>query len=177
MSARSCVLTIAGSDSSGGAGIQADIKTITCTHAYAASVVTAITAQNTLGVTAIPCVDADLVEKQIVAVFAQQLQQSYGCAVLVKGGHLSGVVCEDVLVREQGSGTFSSKRIASANTHGTGCTLSAAIASYLAQNYALDEAVGAAKHYLTAAIKCSMDWHIGHGHGPVDHFGGVSDVF
>lgn len=263
MSTRPCVLTIAGSDSSGGAGVQADIKTITCTGSYAASVITAITAQNTVDIIAIQTVKLELVKQQFIAVFedltvsaikigmlysdelimliaellhkyeakhivldpvmyaksgqslinataitalqeclfplaelitpnipeaeqltntsiidqtgmieaARLLQQLYSCSVLIKAGHFNGTDCEDVLLHNGKSTIFKAKRIQSINTHGTGCTLSSAISSYLAQGYTLSNAIKAAKDYLTSAIKRAVNWNMGRGYGPVDHFG------
>jgi hydroxymethylpyrimidine/phosphomethylpyrimidine kinase len=264
MTTRPCVLTIAGSDSSGGAGIQADIKTITCTGSYAASVITAITAQNTVDVIAIQVVEPELVKQQIMAVFedltisaikigmlfsdeliklvaellqyyeakhivldpvmyaksgqslinssaitaleeylfplaelitpnipeaelltnisitdptsmieaARLLQQQYNCSALIKAGHLNSINCEDILLHDGEIILFKAKRIQSINTHGTGCTLSSAISSYLAQGYTLSDAIKAAKDYLTCAIKRATNWNMGKGHGPVDHFEG-----
>ena len=258
------VLTIAGSDSSGGAGIQADIKTISATGCYAASVITALTAQNTLGVQAIYAVSAEFVaqqiqsvlddveikaikigmlhSKEIVLAVAEALKKyavkhvvvdpvmlsKNGCVlldekiidvlrqqlfplatlitpnlpeaekmlginiinpeqqeqaaitlgqqlqvnVLIKGGHLAGKKSADVVYLHRSTTTkwFYANRIDSENTHGTGCSLSSAIASYLAQDYALDGAIKHAKDYLTGAIHGSKEWQLGRGHGPVDHF-------
>ncbi|HBI22514.1 MAG TPA: bifunctional hydroxymethylpyrimidine kinase/phosphomethylpyrimidine kinase [Legionella sp.] len=259
-----CVVTIAGTDPSGGAGIQADIKTISATGSYAASIITALVAQNTCGVQAILDVSPAFIQQQIDSVFSdldvqavkigmlhnehvidvvaaamQTLKPTHivfdpvmvaknGCAlidpntidflkqrllplvtvvtpnipeaetlmgesittfaemehaaitlgeryqvdVLMKGGHLSGEHSSDVLYsRKNGhSDWFQAERIDTLNTHGTGCTLSSAIASYLAQHYTLYNAVSAAKHYLTQAIRSGSHFKIGHGHGPVDHF-------
>lgn len=255
------MLSIAGSDSSGGAGIQADIKTMMVCGVFAMTAVTALTAQNTMGVTAVAPVTPELLAAQIDAVFedipplavkigmlpnrtlidvvaerlqahhadnvvvdtvmiassgarlidrdataamasrlfpiatlitpnlpeaavllgeddgyvhghramqraAATLEQRYGCSVLVKGGH-SGTDADDVLVC-QGVGTwFAGAHIATANTHGTGCTLSSAIASFLARKEALPDAVADAKAYLTGALLAGLD--LGHGSGPMDH--------
>jgi len=258
------VLTIAGSDSSGGAGIQADIKSISATGCYAASVITALTAQNTLGVQAISEVTPEFVEQQlesvlsdlaivavkigmlhnakIITVVASALQKfkprfvvldpvmlsknncelldvktlpvliekifplvtlitpnlmeaelllnikiktsleqesaaikmgnQFRVNVLIKGGHLSGEQSSDVLYLYENSQCywFNSKRIDSRNTHGTGCSLSSAIASYLAREYSLIEAVELAKKYVTQAIIAGATLKVGSGYGPLDHF-------
>ena len=91
-------------------------------------------------------------------------------AVLVKGGHAEGAESVDVLVTRDGARRFASPRIATRNTHGTGCTLSSAIAAGLARGLALEDAVAAAKAYVAAAIAASDRLEIGHGHGPVHHF-------
>lgn len=257
-------LTIAGSDSSGGAGIQADLKTFAAHQVYGASVIVALTAQNTQAVRAIHPVPADFVAAQIDAVFedldvaavkigmlataelietvadglerhgarnivldpvmiaasgGRLLQEdaiealkrrllplatlvtpnlpeaaallgtamaqteeaaaeqgsaiaALGAAnVLVKGGHASGADSVDVLVSQGGQRQrFVAPRIETLNTHGTGCTLSSAIASGLAHGIALDEAVSLAKRYISAAITASDAVRVGHGHGPVHHF-------
>lgn len=259
-----CVVTIAGTDPSGGAGIQADIKTISATGSYAASIITALVAQNTSGVQAIQDVTPAFIQQQMDSVFsdldvhavkigmlhkaevievvalamqsckpkhivfdpvmvakngcalidpntidflkqrllphvtvitpnipeaeillghaistpkemeyaAKVLGQQYRIDVLLKGGHLSGEQSSDVLYshRDDQHDWFHAVRIHTKNTHGTGCTLSSAIASYLAQQYTLKHAVTAAKHYLTQAIQSGSRFTIGHGHGPVDHF-------
>lgn len=259
-----CVATIAGSDSSGGAGIQADIKAISATGCYAASVITALTAQNTRGVQSIQAIAADFVEQQIKSIFddltisavkigmlhneevidvvaaymqhykppfivldpvmvsknncellpfstihflkeklfplvnlitpnvfeaeklldtritnsieqamaAKKLSEQYQVDTLVKGGHISCEQSSDVLYlyKEACSHWFHAARIHSKNTHGTGCTLSSAIASYLAQDYPLLIAVDNAKHYLTKAIISASTRKLGSGAGPVDHF-------
>lgn len=277
------VLTIAGSDSSGGAGIQADIKTMSALGCYAASAITSITVQNTLGVTAVQAIHPDIVAGQIRAVMddihplaikigmvndadticaiADTLSQyevdrlvvdpvmvstsgsrlmqedaldvfcrlllpmatlltpnvpeaevlagmkitscddmdiaagrilKKGCeAVLIKGGHLAGrktdrfyrVVDENRFV--EGSSAvdgfrivdgglmmyeFACDNVPTRNTHGTGCTLSAAIASYLAFDCPAGDAIALAKDYLTDALKAGADVEIGSGHGPVNHF-------
>ena len=258
------VLTIAGSDSGGGAGIQADIKTISATGGYACSVITAITAQNTLGVSAIFPIPLEHVEKQLDAVFSDlhvvavkigmladsdiinvvaakirqfrpkfvvldpvmvatsgdlllkqaaidtlksallpladlitpnlpegaalidaeipsdenamnlmldKLRQLDVNAVLLKGGHLEQAeTSNDLLVFADRVTHFNAKRIDTNNTHGTGCTLSAAIASYLAQGHDMLQAVKLAKQYTSLAIAHADELQIGHGHGPVNHF-------
>ena len=225
------VLSIAGSDSSGGAGIQADIKTIAAHRLYAETAITAITAQNTLGVTAVQNISPDIVAAQIDAVFddirpsavkigmvssaeiieviadrlsawnatnvvvdpvmvatsgarliaedaAEALTRRFGCASLVKGGHLANeandVLAEPAPLDDEGNHLgdplttwFRHKRIETDNTHGTGCTLSSAIACALAQGMDLADAVNAGKAYLTGALAAGFD--MGKGSGPVNH--------
>jgi hydroxymethylpyrimidine/phosphomethylpyrimidine kinase len=256
-------VTIAGSDSGGGAGIQADLKTFSALGVYGASVITALTAQNTLGVTAIHDVPADFVAAQIDAVFsdldvgavkigmvsqrgvietiaaglerwqqtkvvldpvmiatsgdkllapdaidvlrrvlfplavvvtpnlpeaaalldapiagtedemraqAERLLELGPRAVLIKGGHGGGAESVDLLVEPAACTRLAANRVATANTHGTGCTLSSAIAAGLAKGLALGEAARAAKAYVTAALTASERLEIGSGHGPVHHF-------
>ncbi|MBR3645182.1 MAG: bifunctional hydroxymethylpyrimidine kinase/phosphomethylpyrimidine kinase [Lachnospiraceae bacterium] len=251
-------LTIAGSDSSGGAGIQADIKTMTVHHVYAMSAITALTAQNTIGVTDILEVSPSFLEKQLDAVFtdifpdavktgmvasaelikmiasklkqykarnivvdpvmiatsgahlisddaietlkkellpladlitpnipeaeclcaikiesesdmekaAEQINNKYGCAVLLKGGHnLSDA--NDYLYSADTQKWYYGKRIDNNNTHGTGCTLSSAIASNLAKGYSLDVSIEKAKEYISGALEAKLD--LGKGSGPMDH--------
>lgn len=259
-----CVVTIAGTDPSGGAGIQADIKAISATGAYAASIITALVAQNTQGVQAIQDVPADFVRLQMNAVFSDlniqavkigmlhdariieivaselmtlkpehvvfdpvmvakdgsvlldlstmellknrllgavslitpnlfeaehllgnniktasdmesaaiHIGKQFNINVFIKGGHLSGQQSSDVLyiAKQNECQWFHAERVHTTNTHGTGCTLSSAIASYLAQEYALSEAIGMAKQYLTYAIQSGAAHSIGRGNGPVDHF-------
>ena len=257
-------LTIAGSDSSGGAGIQADLKTFAALEVYGASVITALTAQNTQGVTAIHDVPADFIAKQIDAVFsdlavgavkigmlsraeaieavavgldrhkarnivldpvmvatsgdrllaknavealtrmlmpravlvtpnlpeaaallgqpiagnegemeqqARALIERGAKAVLMKGGHGSGRQSVDLLV-EAGGGVarLAARRVATKNTHGTGCTLSSAIAAGLAKGLGLYDAAVAAKNYVSTAIAAADLLAVGHGHGPLNHF-------
>lgn len=254
---RKAVLTIAGSDSSGGAGIQADLKTMLACGVYGMSAVTALTAQNTQGVTAIMEATPEFLQAELDAVFtdippaavkigmvasvplietigaalrkyeakhvvvdpvmvatsgarlikeeavaaleqlfalaeiitpnlpelsllvgreittkaemkeaAKELHQRYGCAVLAKGGHLTEGA-DDYLMLEWGGFWLKSGRIETKNTHGTGCTLSSAIASYLALGQPLDDAVPNAKDYLTGALSAGLE--LGQGCGPVDH--------
>jgi len=256
-------VTIAGSDSGGGAGIQADLKTFSALGVYGASVVTALTAQNTKGVSAIHDVPAEFVAAQIDAVFSdlavgavkigmvsqsaviatiaaglERWQQSKvvldpvmiatsgdkllapdavdvlkrvlmpralivtpnlpeaaaltdapvaetedemraqgerllalgARAVLMKGGHGSGVESVDLLIEPTTGMRLAADRIATKNTHGTGCTLSSAIAAGLAKGLDLPEAVRAAKTYVTAALAAGDRIKIGSGHGPVHHF-------
>ena len=251
-------LTIAGSDSSGGAGIQADIKTMTANGVFAMSAVTALTAQNTTGVTDILESTPLFLEEQLDAVFtdifpdavkigmvssaeliaaiarklkqygakrivvdpvmvatsgakllrddaietlkrellplaavltpnipeaeilsgrtitdaagmeaaARAISETYGCAVLCKGGHQINDA-DDLLWRDGAGKWFRGKRIHNPNTHGTGCTLSSAIASNLAKGYDLDTAVERAKDYISGALGAMLD--LGHGSGPMDH--------
>ena len=251
-------LTIAGSDSSGGAGIQADIKTMTANGVFATCAVTALTAQNTTGVTDIlestphflaeqlDAVFTDIVpdavkigmvsSAELIAVIAEKLQQygaervvvdpvmvatsgakllrddaiqaltsqllplatvltpnipeaeilsglpitdaagmeaaartisqRYGCAVLCKGGHQINDA-DDLLWRSGCGKWFRGKRIANPNTHGTGCTLSSAIAANLAKGYDLDQSVERAKAYISGALAAMLD--LGHGSGPMNH--------
>jgi hydroxymethylpyrimidine/phosphomethylpyrimidine kinase len=256
-------LTIAGSDSSGGAGIQADLKTFSALGVYGASVITALTAQNTLGVEGVHVVPADFVLKQIevvardleigaikigmlatsavVEAVAEGLKAfahipvvldpviiaasgdvllgeqaiatlrnlllpratlitpnlpeaawllasaqakderdmaDQACAlrgiganaVLIKGGHAEGAKAIDLLIDEEGELRFEAPRIETSSTHGTGCTLSSAVAAELAKGASLREAVGRAKAYVTAAIQAADQLHIGKGRGPVHHF-------
>ncbi len=251
-------LTIAGSDSCGGAGIQADIKTMTAHGVYAMSAITALTAQNTTGVSDIMEVTPDFLGKQLDCVFedimpdaiktgmvasselikviaekikcyhgkklvvdpvmvatsgsklisddaigtlknellplatvitpnipeaevitgmqvkteedmilaAKRISEQYGCAVLCKGGHQINDA-NDLLYRQGDYKWFRGKRIHNPNTHGTGCTLSSAIASNLAKGETLDEAVLHAKNYISGALSAMLD--LGKGSGPMNH--------
>ncbi|MFL4973886.1 MAG: hydroxymethylpyrimidine/phosphomethylpyrimidine kinase, partial [Microvirga sp.] len=94
-------------------------------------------------------------------------------AVLIKGGHADGAESVDVLLDDEGFARFASPRVATRNTHGTGCTLSSAIAAGLAKGLSLREAIASAKRYVSAAIAASDTLRIGHGHGPVHHFHGL----
>ncbi|HYF56470.1 MAG TPA: bifunctional hydroxymethylpyrimidine kinase/phosphomethylpyrimidine kinase [Salinarimonas sp.] len=256
-------VTIAGSDSSGGAGIQADLKTFSALGVYGASVITALTAQNTSGVQGIHDVPPAFIGAQIDSVFsdlavgavkigmlsrpgaieavaaglarhgagavvldpvmvaasgdpllapeavetlrralipmalvvtpnlpeaaailgepmaetedamraqAERILALGPRAVLVKGGHASGPQSVDVLVGPDGAHRFTGVRVATRNTHGTGCTLSSAIAAGLARGATLLDAVESAKAYISSAIAASDRLAIGHGHGPVHHF-------
>ncbi len=256
-------LTIAGSDSCGGAGLQADIKTMSALGCYACSVVTAVTAQDTTGVRCVVDMSADLVERQLCAVMcdirpsaiktgmlgdanvvaaiadtlssfprvplvvdpiiaatsgdslmqqgtlqvlvdrliplaslltpnlpeaetlagmsirsagdihkAAQRILDFGCqAVFIKGGHASGKTKTDWLFTQSGViKSFSAQTITTLNTHGTGCTLSAAITAYLARGLDLVCAVDKGKRYLSQAIKAGAEVTTGHGHGPLNHF-------
>ena len=256
-------LTIAGSDSSGGAGIQADLKTFAALDVYGACVITALTAQNTQGVRGIHDVPPDFIRAQIDAVFfdldvaavkigmlsqiasieavaqglaahrarnivldpvmvatsgdrliapkavealrknlvprslvvtpnlpeaavlvgasvarnvremevqAREILALGARNVLIKGGHGTGDESVDLLVGEGDVVRLSEKRIATTSLHGTGCTLSSAIAAGLARGLNLKSAAEDAKEYVTAAIAAARNLHIGHGHGPLHHF-------
>jgi phosphomethylpyrimidine kinase len=251
-------LTIAGSDCSGGAGIQADIKTMTTNGVYAMSVITALTAQNTTGVTGIVNIEPDFVKKQFETVFediypdaikigmvssseiveaiacelikfkaknivldpvmvatsgsklmessalkelkgrlfplarvitpnileaevlsgisikddktmldaAKIIYENHGCAVLLKGGH-SINDANDLLYENGKEMWFFGEHINNPNTHGTGCTLSSAIASNLAKGYTLEDSVRKAKDYISGALLAMLD--LGKGSGPMNH--------
>ena len=251
-------LTIAGSDSSGGAGIQADIKTMTANGVFAMSAITALTAQNTTGVTDILEATPQFLGEELDAIFtdifpdavkigmvsssglisviadklrqygakhivvdpvmvatsgakllrddaiavleaqllplatvltpnipeaeilsgmtitdtagmeaaARAISERYGCAVLCKGGHQINDA-DDLLWRNGSGKWFRGKRINNPNTHGTGCTLSSAIASFLALGCDLPRAVGKAKAYITACMEAGLD--LGSGSGPLKH--------
>ncbi len=255
-------LTIAGSDSGAGAGIQADLKTFAASGVYGVSVIAALTAQNTQGVAGIHAVPAEFVAAQLDAVFAdfkigavkigmlghaavvdavaaglerhgarnvvldpvlaassgaqllpvdalarlraliaraavitpnlpeaavlldttsardeaemraqaEQLLALGTGAVLIKGGHGAGADSVDLLVTAGSCERFAAPRLATRNTHGTGCTLSAAVAAGLAKGLALREAVRAAKDYVTGAIAAADRLAVGSGAGPLHHF-------
>lgn len=256
-------LSIAGSDPSGGAGIQADIKTFSALGCYGMSVITALTAQNTQGVQGVHTAPAEFVELQLKSIFAdikvnatktgmlhnakvidrvanffkthpspliidpvimakdgsllletealdalkakllpyaylitpnlpeaellleypiqneaameqaaRDLTDLGAHAVLIKGGHLNDSESNDCLYirKEQKLHWFNAKRINTRNTHGTGCTLSAAITALIAQNVPLYDAVAQAKAYLNAALIKGADYQLGLGYGPVHHF-------
>ncbi len=259
-------LTIAGSDSSGGAGIQADIKTMTANGVFAMSAVTALTAQNTTGVSGIMEVSPAFLGEQLDRVFedifpdavkigmvsssdlirmiasklrqyearnvvldpvmvatsgarlinedavqsleqalipladiitpnipeaevlagmriggekemteaAQCIYEKYGCAVLLKGGHKINDA-DDFLYSGSGERWFRGKRIDNPNTHGTGCTLSSAIASNLAKGFAMEESVERAKKYISGALAAMLD--LGRGSGPMDHSFAIKNEF
>ena len=261
------ILSIAGSDPSGGAGIQADLKAIAANRAYGMAALTALTAQNTRGVSGVHLVPPDFVRQQIEAVFddvrvhavkigmiasgdiaralaaalavalgarpevpvvldpvmvakggarlldndavaalraallprarvitpnlaeaaalldaplaadraameaqARALLAEGPTAVLLKGGHLKGPDSPDLLATREGLTWFEGRRRATANTHGTGCTLSAALAAQLGHGRPLKEAVAAAKTYVAGAIAGADALCVGHGHGPTHHF-------
>lgn len=263
------VLTIAGSDSGGGAGIQADIKAISATGSYAASVITAVTVQNTIGVqdvfpvpehiiaaqidSVLSDIGADaikigmlhsagtvltikealirngarnivldpvmvstsghrLIEESAISVLlnelipmatvitpnipeaeilsgmkicsaddlpavARKLSSGGRVSVMLKAGHMDDPVVRDIFYNA-GNDTITelpSRRIDTPNTHGTGCTLSSAFASFLAQGLTPDEAAIAAKNYISDAISSGASYSIGHGYGPVDHFFRIHD--
>lgn len=256
-------LTIAGSDSGGGAGVQADLKTFSARGVYGASVITALTAQNTREVRSVHAAPPAFVREQMDVVFedlaidavkigmlgspdviravasglaahrpahvvldpvmiaksgdallardaiqtlveellphahvvtpnlpeaavlsgvdavrdeddmrraAEALLERGVPAVLLKGGHLDGDRCIDLFLDANGEQRWESPRIATRNTHGTGCTLSAAIAAELAKGLPMRAAVAEARAYLQAAIAAADTLHVGSGHGPVHHF-------
>lgn len=257
------VLIIAGSDGSGGAGIQADIKTIESLGCHALSAITALTAQNTLGVEEVLPVPAEFITRQIevlrhdiqidaikigmlgtceaidavtdavlsstccptvldtvicsssgtplitpecIDLFTEKLLPiatlitpnlpetarllnmktlpesrkeiehaagkflELGCnAILVKGGHMQGALCEDLLAWQEGMQWFSADKIVTRNTHGTGCTLSSAIAANLALGADLPEATEKARNYLREAMRAGASRVLGHGSGPLCH--------
>lgn len=257
------ILSIAGSDCSGGAGIQADIKTISALGGYAASAITAVTVQNTLGVRAVHALPPEIVCGQIEAVMedlqpvsikigmvndiqtvrvisdclrkyspeyvvydpvmvsssgrklmsdeaineikkellpfvtiitpnldeafvltgkrirtvqdmqytAQKLTEEYQTNILIKGGHLEGDKMYDLLhTSDYTYHIYEEQKIESNNLHGTGCTLSSAIATLLPKGYPMSEAIRIAKRYITQAIIEGKDLHVGHGNGPLWHF-------
>lgn len=257
------ILSIAGSDCSGGAGIQADIKTISALGGYATSAITAITIQNTLGVQTVHAVASEIVSKQIEAVMedlrpdaikigmvddtsivhaitdcirkykpqyivydpvmvstsgrrlitdeaiqeikkelfplttlitpnldevavltgkalhtpeemtqvACELSKLFNTSVLIKGGHLSGDEMYDVLhTIDDDTYIYKEKKIDSKNLHGTGCTLSSSIATFLAKGYPPNKAVQLSKEYISRAIMAGKELNIGHGNGPLWHF-------
>ncbi|MEI4469998.1 bifunctional hydroxymethylpyrimidine kinase/phosphomethylpyrimidine kinase [Frigidibacter sp. MR17.24] len=255
-------LTIAGSDSGGGAGIQADLKTFSALGVYGASAVTAITAQNTVGVQGVAAIAPAMVAAQIRSVLddirvdavkigmlatpeviaavagalrgydgpvvldpvmvaksgdalladaavealaetllpratlltpnlpeaarllgaaparnaataeaqGRRLRAMGAAAVLMKGGHAEGATCTDLLVEAGGTLALHAPRLATRNTHGTGCTLSSAVAAGLAHGLALHDAVERAHGWLQGAIAQADGLGIGAGHGPVHHF-------
>ena len=258
------VLTIAGSDSGGGAGIQADIKSISACGCYASSAITAITAQNTIGVRDIHPIPSAILKSQIEAVLedigtdaikigmlhspeiiqvladcldkfpiknvvldpvmvatsgdkllkdeaidhlktilfpkvriitpnlpeaemllgrkiekqsefrsiAKELAQKYQVSVLLKAGHLTEDNLIDVLYDLEKSECvdLASKRVETKNTHGTGCSLSSALASFLARGFDISDSAKKAKDFITESIIAGRDYEIGQGHGPVHHF-------
>ncbi|MFS8056234.1 bifunctional hydroxymethylpyrimidine kinase/phosphomethylpyrimidine kinase [Rhizobium sp. BR 317] len=257
------VLSIAGSDPSGGAGIQADLKAFSARGVYGMAALTALTAQNTQGVSGVHPVPAEFVAEQIRAIFAdvrldavkigmianaaiaeavadaltphegvpivldpvmiakggtallaadavdilterllplatlltpnlpeaaallhepeaenretmarqaEALVRLGARAVLVKGGHLAGDESPDVLASPEGLTWFEAGRVPTRNTHGTGCTLSSALAAEIAKGSTLPKAVAAAKEYLAGAVAAAETLSVGTGHGPVQHF-------
>ncbi len=258
------LLTIAGSDSGGGAGIQADLKTFAACGCYGMSAITALTAQNTRGVAAIHPVPVEFLEAQLRAVLedigvdavkigmlhsaeviacvarvlgeygcrrvvldpvmvatsgdaliredaietmksllfpavdlitpnipeaqlllgrkihdhqelrqaSRDLAEGYGTAVLLKAGHLQGDELRDVLLTGPGGRehVYTGKRVDTGNTHGTGCTLSSAVAAFLGKGLEVAAAVARAEEYLHQAIAAGAEYTLGKGHGPVHHF-------
>ncbi len=261
------ILSIAGSDPSGGAGIQADIKAISANGGYAMAVITGLTAQNTQGVTAVEMVSRKMIRAQIkairddiridavkigmlgdattVATVADALEgldapiildpvmvakggdrllaadavaalrdnliphatiitpnlpeaadlleepeagdiakmqaqaralHHLGCAaVLIKGGHLAAADATDFLITADATTTLTAPRHETRNTHGTGCTLSSALATQIGHGHPLPDAARKAKAYIAAAITSADQLHVGRGHGPVHHFHAPSD--
>lgn len=263
------ILSIAGSDPSGGAGIQADIKAISARGGYAMAALTALTAQNTRGVSGVQMVAPEFVADQIAAIradiqihavkigmlgtaqiieavsqaldgldapivldpvmvakggdrllaadavvalrdtllpmasvltpnlpeagdllglgpattledMAAQAQALRGLgaqAVLIKGGHLAGDTSPDLLVSASGIAQLPGPRHATRNTHGTGCSLSSALACELGHGHALAQAAARAKDWLSGAIAAADRLRVGGGHGPVDHFHNLKDIW
>ncbi|MCX2430108.1 bifunctional hydroxymethylpyrimidine kinase/phosphomethylpyrimidine kinase [Pedobacter sp. GR22-10] len=263
------ILTIAGSDSGGGAGIQADIKTFSALGCYGTSAITTVTVQNTVGVSAVHSIPAEIVQGQVIAVLediqpsaikigiipeaaqvhaiseilsiypkipvildpvmvstsgfqliendaikvlqrelfplshlvtpnideaeilaaikihtiddmiqaARSILQT-GCkAVLIKGGHMKGPDLYDVYLDQNGTEkTFRSTTIQTPNTHGTGCTLSAAIAAFIALGHDLPESIQRAKSFVQEAISAGADVKTGNGKGPLNHFHKTQDL-
>ena len=259
------VLSIAGSDCSGGAGIQADLKTITAHKMYGMSVITALTAQNTSGVSKVSAVESQFVAEQLDMVCtdifpdavkigmvfqediieaiadriekyqlknivldpvmistsgrplfqesamqllitklmpladvitpnlseaeyitgiriaskkdmiaaAKEISNYYRGSILIKGGHLTDC-SDDLLYWEGESFWYEQKRIPSKNTHGTGCTLSSAIACNLAKGFSVKESIANAKAYITGAISAGLE--LGRGHGPLNHCWNIRDI-
>jgi len=259
-------LTIAGSDPSGGAGLQADLKTFAACGCYGASAVVAVVDENTVGVTGVHPIPVDFVRGQIRSVLddigadaikigmlhsseliaavrdtlarygignivldpvmvatsgdrllledavetlttqlipaarvitpnipeaeillgrpirrqeelpavARELAERYGVSVLLKAGHLHDERLVDVFHNAESGESLllESRRLDTVNTHGTGCTLSSAVAAFLARGCGLNDAVRNAKNYIDKAIAAGADYEIGHGHGPVHHFHG-----
>ena len=171
---RGRVLIVAGSDSSGGAGIQADIKTVAALGGFAATAITALTAQNTLGVHGL-----DLPEVSLVAVLdadkegflrsKSSLMQVAGRAARNTNGKviLFGDKITDVLLDRDGFHLFEIERVKTRHTHGTGCTLASAISTGLSQGLTLPAAVGQAQKYVVEAIRSAPG--LGAGHGPLNH--------
>ena len=182
------ILTIAGSDSGGGAGIQADLKTIMALGGYGMSVITALTAQNGLGVTGIHAPGPEFVVLQLRAVLdgfpvhaaktgcaddaaaaGEALIRMGAKAVLIKGGHMeSSIVVTDCLCQAGQAPKFLPQpKVETTNNHGTGCTLSAAIATGLGHGLPLQVAVTRAQEFLNLALRQS--YAPGKGCGPVNH--------
>ncbi len=201
------VLIIAGSDSGGGAGIQADIKTVTMLGGHAMTAITAITAQNTMGVQGVHAVPAEMVLMQIdsgsvladadtIRAFETLLDRAavatpnlgelaalggeaavlaHGCALLAKGGHGEGDTVVDRLIEADAGevARWEAPRIATTNTHGTGCTLASAIATGLAQGMPLEPAVARARDFVRLALMDAPG--LGEGHGPMGQQGVRND--
>ena len=164
-------LTIAGSDSSGGAGIQADLKTMIANGVYAIGALkelllpmATVLTPNIPETEVLSGMEVKTADDMIAA--AKYISETYHCAVLCKGGHQLNDA-NDLLYRNGDYKWFNGKRIDNPNTHGTGCTLSSAIASNLAKGYDLDTAVERAKAYISGALAAMLD--LGQGSGPMDH--------
>src|SRR5437773_2289941 len=155
-------LTIAGSDSGGAAGIQADLKTFHQFGVYGTSAITAVTAQNTLGVSAWQALPAALVAKQIDAL-AEDLRPA-----AIKTGMLGSRDIVDTVAERIARHRFTHERIDTTSTHGTGCTLSAAVTAGLALGRPLEQAVTDALDFVHRAIAAAPG--LGKGHGPLNHF-------
>ena len=199
-------LSIAGSDCSGGAGIQADLKTMTLNGVFAMSAITALTAQNTTGVSGILEVSPAFLAQQIDAVFPDIRPDAVKIGMVSSAPLIATIaerlrfyqarhiVVDPVMVATSGSRlmetdavrslreqlfplaeVIAGRRIANPNTHGTGCTLSSAIAANLAKGYSLPQAIARAKGYITAALSAGLD--LGAGSGPLDHTLGGKDIF
>ena len=257
------ILSIAGSDPSGGAGIQADLKSISANGGYGMAVITALTAQNTKGVSAIKILPRKFIKQQLQSIFddinvhsikigmiankeigesifeflknikiknivldpvmiakgghslidnnaikilkeklipisslitpnlpeaakllnvstpknvkemenvARKLYQYYKINVFLKGGHLEDNYSPDLLITNKNKYWLKSDRLKTVNTHGTGCTISSAIATYLAQGLSIYNSVKNSKDYVYKAIKYSSELKVGNGHGPLNHF-------
>ncbi len=198
------VLIVAGSDSGGGAGIQADIKAVTALGGYAMTAITALTAQNTEGVFGVHAPPPEFVALQmrltlqdigadcvkigmlhsvgvIEAVAGALAEYAAGVPVVLdpvmvaKGGHLEGETVRDVLIEPDRTTVFENPRIETRHTHGTGCTLASAIAAGVADGMALDAAVGRAIAWVQEAIRTAPG--LGHGHGPLNHGHTVAPYF
>ena len=206
MKINSKVLIIAGSDSSGGAGIQADIKTVTSLGSYAMTAITAVTSQNTTGVKTDPVMVAkggsrlidnksikilkkkllkkvtlitpNIPEAEILThtkinskedmIYAANILLKFGAKnVLIKGGHLKTNVMYDIFVNKKEISIFKNKKIKTRNTHGTGCTLSSAIATYYSCGKTLKKSCEMATNYVNHAIGSGPNF--GKGHGPINH--------
>src|SRR6266446_6296853 len=190
-------LTIAGSDSGGGAGIQADLKTFMALDVYGTSVLTAVTAQNTLGVQAVVELPPEFVAQQfdsvlsdigahaaktgmlssipLVQVVSRKIEEHrvrqlvVDPVMVVKGGHLEQEAC-DLLFDGRSFRAYAAPKLATICTHGAGCTFSAAIAAGLAKGQEVAESVATAKTFVTRAIAAGIP--IGQGHAPLNHRAG-----
>ena len=194
---KSKVLIIAGSDSSGGAGIQADIKTVSALGCYAMTAITAVTVQNTTGVKSIIPIKPKEISNQIeftardikpnaikigmlhsakvisAVIKAGQLLINLGAKnVLIKGGHLESNEINDILLNKKIIKIFKNKKYKSKNTHGTGCTLSSAIATNLSCGKDLIKSCEQGIKYVNEAIKSNLNY--GKGNGPINHLNSIT---